>query len=125
MATDTVPLKQYPEWVRGTAYIDGYEIVLDAIFRLLGIVEVAQNAKSLREYLRWQAGRGAISTSIPEDDQKMRRVRYQFLGSRYHQRTGAVCGLELVPVRWTLVSNTKYVCIMVHYAEDYKARAAP
>jgi hypothetical protein len=79
MATDTVPLKQYPEWVRGTAYIDGYEIVLDAIFRLLGIVEVAQNAKSLREYLRWQAGRGAISTSIPEDDQKCVEYATNFL----------------------------------------------
>jgi hypothetical protein len=30
MATDTVPVKQYPEWVRGTARIDDNDIVLAA-----------------------------------------------------------------------------------------------
>jgi hypothetical protein len=30
MAIDTSPVKQYPEWVKGTARIDGNELVLDA-----------------------------------------------------------------------------------------------
>jgi len=36
-----------------------------------------------------------------------------------------VIALDRCPINFTQRSDTKYVCIMVHYAKDYKARAAP
>ena len=53
----------------------------------------------------------AKARPLPEDEKPLRPGEYR--------------SEEFKPSLSFRVGDTKYVCIMVHYAKDYKARAAP